>query len=56
VLSVAAGVRAAVAAVRESSVVIATVLAAIVLHERVTPARIAGSAVVVGGIALIALG
>ena len=46
----------AVAAVRESSVVIATVLAAIVLHERVTPARIAGSAVVVGGIALIALG
>ena len=46
----------AVAAVRESSVVIATALAAVVLHERVTPARIAGSAVVVGGIALIALG
>ena len=46
----------AVAAVRESSVVIATALAAVVLHERVTPARIAGAAVVVGGIALIALG
>jgi drug/metabolite transporter (DMT)-like permease len=46
----------AVAAVRESSVVVATALAAIVLHERVTVARIAGAAVVVGGIALIALG
>ncbi|MEO9176702.1 MAG: DMT family transporter [Gaiellales bacterium] len=46
----------AVSAVRESSVVIATALAAVVLRERVTPLRIAGSAVVVGGIALIALG
>jgi drug/metabolite transporter (DMT)-like permease len=46
----------AVAAVRESSVVIATGLAAIVLHERVTPVRLAGAAAVVGGIALIALG
>jgi drug/metabolite transporter (DMT)-like permease len=46
----------AVSAVRESSVVIATALAAVVLHERVTPMRIAGSAVVVGGIALVALG
>jgi drug/metabolite transporter (DMT)-like permease len=46
----------AVAAVRESSVVIATALAAVVLHERVTVARVAGAAVVVGGIALIALG
>lgn len=45
-----------VAAVRESSVVIATGLAAIVLHERVTPARFAGAVVVVGGIALVALG
>lgn len=45
-----------VAAVRESSVVIATALAAIVLHERVTPARFAGAAIVVGGIALVALG
>ena len=47
---------ASVAAVRESSVVIATVLAAIVLHERVTPARFAGAAVVVAGVALVALG
>ncbi|HEY1480191.1 MAG TPA: DMT family transporter [Gaiellales bacterium] len=46
----------AVSAVRESSVVIATGLAAVVLHERVTPARVLGSAVVVAGIALIALG
>jgi drug/metabolite transporter (DMT)-like permease len=45
-----------VAAVRESSVVIATGLAAVVLHERVTLARFAGAAVVVGGIALVALG
>ena len=45
-----------VAAVRESSVVIATGLAAIVLHERVTVARFAGALVVVGGIALVALG
>lgn len=47
---------APVAAVRESSVVIATALAAIFLRERVTPVRIAGSAVVVAGVALIALG
>jgi len=45
-----------VAAVRESSVVIATGLAAIVLHERVTLARFAGAVVVVGGVALVALG
>jgi drug/metabolite transporter (DMT)-like permease len=45
-----------VAAVRESSVVIATALAAIVLHERVTALRFAGAAIVVGGIALVALG
>jgi drug/metabolite transporter (DMT)-like permease len=36
--------------------VIATGLAAIVLHERVTPMRFAGAAIVVGGIALVALG
>ena len=46
---------APVAAVRETSVVIATVLAARVLHERVTPARLAGSIVVVGGVAVLAL-
>ena len=46
---------ASVAAVRETSVVIATVLAAAFLHERVTRWRLAGSVVVVGGIALLAL-
>ncbi len=45
-----------VAAVRESSVVVATALAAVVLHERVTGVRVAGAAIVVGGIALVALG
>jgi drug/metabolite transporter (DMT)-like permease len=44
-----------VAAVRETSVVIATALGALILHERVTPARAAGALVVVGGAALIAL-
>lgn len=43
-------------AVRETSVVIATALAAIVLRERVSPARWAGAVVVTAGIALIALG
>ena len=46
---------ASVAAVRETSVVIATVLAALVLRERVTRVRLAGSVVVVAGIALLAL-
>jgi drug/metabolite transporter (DMT)-like permease len=45
-----------VAAVRESSVVVATALAALVLHERVTRARLAGAALVAGGVAAIALG
>ncbi len=44
----------AVAAVRETSVVIATVLAAVFLHERVSPARIGGAALVVAGVALLA--
>jgi drug/metabolite transporter (DMT)-like permease len=47
---------AAVAAVRESSVVIATALAAVVLHERVTPGRVAGAALVACGVGAIALG
>jgi drug/metabolite transporter (DMT)-like permease len=47
---------AAVAAVRESSVVIATALAAVVLRERVTFARATGAIVVVAGVAAIALG
>ena len=46
---------APVAAARESSVVIATVLAALILHERVTRLRLAGSILVVGGVALLAL-
>jgi drug/metabolite transporter (DMT)-like permease len=44
----------AVAAVRETSVVIATVLAAVFLHERVTPLRAAGAVLVAGGVALLA--
>jgi drug/metabolite transporter (DMT)-like permease len=47
---------ASVAAVRETSVLIAAFLAAPLLHERVGPARLAGAALVVGGVALIALG
>jgi drug/metabolite transporter (DMT)-like permease len=46
----------AVQAVRESSVVIAVLLARAVLHERVTRARLAGAAVVVAGVAAIAVG
>jgi drug/metabolite transporter (DMT)-like permease len=46
----------AVSAVRESSVVVATALAAVVLHERVTRVRMAGAAIVVAGVALVALG
>lgn len=46
---------APVAAVRETSVVIATVGAALVLRERVGPARLAGAVLVVGGVALLGL-
>ena len=46
---------APVAALRETSVVMATAAAAIAAHERVPPARLAGAVVVVAGIALIAL-
>jgi drug/metabolite transporter (DMT)-like permease len=45
----------AVAAVRETSVVIATAAAALVLRERVSAPRLAGAAVVAGGVALLAL-
>jgi drug/metabolite transporter (DMT)-like permease len=45
---------ASVAAVRETSVVVATALAAVVLKERVGPARVAGAALVVAGVALLA--
>ena len=46
---------AAVAAVRESGVLIAVCLSAIVLHERVTTARAAGAVLVVAGVSLVAL-
>jgi drug/metabolite transporter (DMT)-like permease len=46
---------ASVAAVRETSVLIATALAAVVLKERVTAWRLAGAVLVVGGVALISL-
>lgn len=47
---------APVAAVRETSVVIATALAALVLKERVGKLRLVGAVVVAGGVALIAFG
>ena len=46
---------ASVAAVRETSVVIAALLAAAVLKEEVTASRLAGAALVAGGVALLAL-
>lgn len=46
---------APVAAVRETSILIATVLGALVLHEAVGRARLAGAAVIVAGVAAIAL-
>ena len=47
---------ASVAAVRETSVVIAVALAAPVLGERVTPGRLAGAVIVVLGVAVLAIG
>jgi drug/metabolite transporter (DMT)-like permease len=47
---------ASVAAVRETSVVIAVALAAPVLGERVTPRRFAGAVLVVAGVAILGLG
>ena len=46
---------APVAAVRETSVVMAVALAAVFLKERVTPARVTGAAAVAGGVALLSL-
>lgn len=46
---------APVAAVRETSIVIATGLAALVLGERVTRLRLLGAAIVVAGVALVSL-
>ena len=47
---------ASVAAVRETSILFAIVLAAPLLHERVGRGRLAGAAVVVAGVALVTLG
>lgn len=47
---------ASVAAVRETSVVMATAFAAVVLREPVSGARVAGAVLVVTGIALLGLG
>jgi drug/metabolite transporter (DMT)-like permease len=46
---------ASVSAVRETSVVIASGLAAVMAHEHVTKARFAGAVLVAAGIALVAL-
>jgi drug/metabolite transporter (DMT)-like permease len=45
---------APVAATRESSIVIAALLAAVFLHERLTPAKLAGAVTVAAGVAAIA--
>jgi drug/metabolite transporter (DMT)-like permease len=47
---------ASVAAVRETSVVIATLLAAVVLKEHVTPVRLTGAILVACGVAILAVG
>jgi drug/metabolite transporter (DMT)-like permease len=46
---------ASVAAVRETSVVLTAVFAGVVLRERVGPGRLAGAALVAGGVALLSL-
>ncbi len=46
---------ASVAAVRETSVVIATALAAPLLHERVGASRLVGALVVVAGVVLLSI-
>jgi drug/metabolite transporter (DMT)-like permease len=46
---------ASVAAVRETSVVLTAVLAGTVLRERVGPGRLAGAALVAGGVAMLSL-
>jgi uncharacterized membrane protein len=44
-----------VAAVRETSILFAVALGALVLRERVSLARVGGSILVVAGVALVAL-
>ena len=46
---------ASVAAVRETSIFFAVAFGAILLRERVSPARVVGAALVVAGVALVAL-
>lgn len=46
---------ASVAAVRETSILFAVALGAIVLRERISPSRVAGAALIVTGVALVAL-
>ena len=45
---------APVAALRETSVLVAVAIAALVLDEPVGPRKLAGAALVVGGVALVA--
>ena len=47
---------AAVAAVRETSILLAVALGAVALREPVDRARVVGAALVVAGVALVALG
>jgi uncharacterized membrane protein len=54
-LALRRGAAAPVLAVRSSSIVFATLLAGRVLAERVSPGRLAGSMLVFGGVALLAL-
>jgi drug/metabolite transporter (DMT)-like permease len=54
-LALRRGAAAPVLAVRSSSIVFATLLAGRVLAERVPPSRLAGSLLVFGGVALLAL-
>ena len=46
---------AAVAAVRETSVLIGVAIAAVTLHERVTPTRAAGALAIVAGVVVLAV-
>ena len=47
---------AAVAAIRETSILFAVALGAFALRERVSPSRVAGAVLVVVGVAAVALG
>ena len=49
------GALAAIAALRESSVVVAAILGAVLFHEPMSKVRIAASVAVVAGVVLLAL-